>query len=71
MNITMKPLKLFYCPNIPNHDDIEKALKIVSSEDCYVQINYTSPGGYAYNVTVCPGDSNKDILKRIPKMFGI
>ena len=46
-------------------------VKIVSSEDCYVQINYTSPGGYAYNVTVCPGDSNKDILERIPKMFGI
>lgn len=28
MNITMKPLKLFYCPNIPNHDDIEKHLKL-------------------------------------------
>lgn len=69
MNITMKSIKFFYCPNIPNHDDIEEALKIVSKEDCYVQINYTDPAGYADSVAVCPDDNHEDVFKRIQKFW--
>ena len=29
MNITAKLLKFLYCPNIPNHDDIEYAKEII------------------------------------------
>lgn len=70
MNITMKPLRHFYCPNVPNHDDIEYALNVVNKEDCYVQINYTT-FGYAYNLPVCPGDTHEEVFNRLPKIYGL
>ena len=71
MNQTIKPLKYFYCPNIPNHDDIEYALQVVNKEDCYVQINYTGPAGYAYNLPVYPGDTHEKVFGRLPKVYGL
>ena len=71
MNKTIKPLKFFYCPDIPNHDDIEYARQIVEKEDCYVQINYTGPARYAYSLAICPGDSHEDIFNRLPKVYGL
>ena len=71
MNITMKPLRYFYCPYIPTNDDIVEAMKVVKNNDCYVQINYTGPGGYSYSVGVCPGDTHQDVLNRIPTVFGL
>ena len=71
MNQTIKPLKYFYCPYIPNHDDIEYALQVVNKEDCYVQINYTGPAGYAYSLPVCPGDTHEKVFDRLPKVYGL
>lgn len=71
MNRTAKPLKFLYCPDIPNHDDIEYARQISAKEDCYVQINYTGPTGYAYSLAVCPGDSHEAVFERLPKVYGL
>lgn len=69
MNITAKLLKFLYCPNIPNHADIEYAIEISKREDCYVQINYTDSAGYNYNLSVCPGDSHETVFSRLPKFY--
>lgn len=70
MNIIIKPLKHFYCPTKPSHDDIEYVLNLVNKEDCYVQINYTV-FGYEYDLLVCPGDTHEEIFNRLPKMYGL
>ena len=71
MNLQIKPLKYFYCSDIPNHDDIEYAIVFARTNDCYVQINYTGPAGYSYNLAVCPGDTHEQVFERLPKVYGL
>lgn len=66
----MKPLKHFFKYGAPEEDDIERALRLIYDEDCYVRIDYVVRG-YEYTFLITPDDDMDSVMARLPKVYGM
>ena len=62
----MKPLKFFFREGAPDQDDIERALRLIYDEDCYVRIIYTVYGRRYFEL-ISPDDDMDSVMERLSK----